>query len=488
MVQESHSVTDLRSALRLLAASGDAPLTIREPVSPQFELAAAYAWFGGGTPVAGRPRGERALLFEQGGPLAASVLVGLFASRRRCAALLGCEELDIGERLVEAVRQPLEPVLVEGAPCQEVVHERVDLARLPIPTISPGDAGPYITMGVVFGSDPDGSLGNISIHRLCVQSADRLTIWMVPGRDLEQLYLAAKAQGRRLPISINIGLDPAVYVAAACTGPLAPPGSNELGIAGAIRGRAIGIAPCRSVPAHCIAHAEYVLEGEITHETIPESRPSSKSMPEFLGYDGAPHPALPVVHVTAITHRRDPVFQTVIGPGCEQSNLLAFGMEAGILDFLGRYVTKRVCNVRAHPGGGGQLLVFIQVSKTADQDDGMIRRAGTAVLGAFRMVKQVVLVDDDVDLFNDSDLWWAMATRFQVGRDAIVIGNIQGFPLDPSQSADFHSGLSAAGNTDKVVLDCTVPFRLRRRFQRSRFGAIPEGVLKEILEKTTRCE
>jgi len=110
----------------------------------------------------------------------------------------------------------------------------------------------------------------------------------------------------------------------------------------------------------------------------------------------------------------------------------------------------------------------------------VVRRAGTALLGAFRMIKQVVLVDEDVDIFDDSDVWWAMATRFQAGRDLIVNKNQQGFPLDPSQNPEFHNNLSAAGMTDKVVFDCTVPFELRNRFRRSEFGAVHQDLVNQL--------
>lgn len=475
-------IHDLRSTLRYLGLVGDPPLVVRSNISHYHEIAAAYAWYGGGTPVAGPTQGEHAVLFDNVGPGSAQVLLGMFSSRKRCASLLGCEEAYIGHRLLDAVINPIAPVEANEVPCQEEVERTPDLQQLPIMTTAPGDAGPYITMGVVMASNQDGRLGNISVHRLCVKSANELTIWMVPGRDLERLYLTAKAEGRRLPVSINIGLDPAIYIASACTGPLTPPGFDELSVAGAMRERAVEVSSCSTVAAQCIANAEYVIEGEIGHEVLPESDRGGKSLPEFLGYDGGAHPGLPVVYVTAITHRRNPIFQAVIGPGLEQSHLLAFGMEAAALDFLSRYVSDRFKNVRAHPGGGGQLLLFVQMQKENEQDDAVARRAGTALMAAFRMVKQIVLVDEDVNIFNDADVWWAMATRLQAGQDIITVDNIQGFPLDPSQTPEFHKGISSVGATGKVCFDCTVPFRLRERFQRSEFGSVPDEVKEELMQ------
>lgn len=481
MMEALRTIASLQDALVALSDAGDPPLRISHRIDPYCEIAGAYAWYGAGAPTSKGIGGERALLFDNVGPGRASVLLGLFGSRDRCAYLLGCRKEEIAERLIAAAKSPIPPTVTTAPiPSQEVVLERGDLLSLPIPTAASTDSGPYITMGVVLASEPDGTHGNISIHRMCVKTPDTLTIWMVPGRDLEQLYLRARDQGQRLPISINIGLDPAIYVASACTGPLAPRGLNELGLAGAIRQQAVRLAPCLNIPVMCIADAEYVIEGEIGLETVPEGPPDAKSMPEFLGYDGTPHPTLPVVYVKTITHRENPVFQSVIGPGHEQSHLLAFGMEAAILDFFRQYVTHMVRNVRAHSGGGGQLLIFVQVRKQNDQDDGIVRRGAIAVLGAFRMVKQIVLVDDDVDLYDDQDVWWAMATRFQAGKDILIVPNVQGFPLDPSQKPEFHPSLSGVGMTDKVVLDCTVPFGRRERFKRSEFSQPSEELMREI--------
>lgn len=194
------------------------------------------------------------------------------------------------------------------------------------------------------------------------------------------------------------------------------------------------------------------------------------SMPEFLGYNGKPHPGLPVVKIKAITHRSDPIFQTVIGPGYEQSILLGLGMEAAILYFLRQHVTKRVTNTYCSSAGGGYLLLFLQFRKETEQDDGVVRQAALAVFGAFRMIKQIVLVDDDVDVFSEEDIWWAMTTRFQVDRDLLKVNNVQGFPLDPSQDPAYSATITSPGLTAKAVFDCTVPFRLKDTFRRTVFA------------------
>ncbi|PPC91362.1 MAG: carboxylyase [Methylobacter sp.] len=467
----STDISDLRTALEFLKTQDGELQTISQPVQAFCEISAIYAEKAGGVPVKPPTRQGPAMLFERVMPVDQPVVLGVFGSRERCAAYIGTTPDKIADCLIEASKNPLSPRYVDTAPVhQHVQTEAIDLSRLPIPTVTSDDAGPFVTLGLAMAKDPNGNGRNISVHRMCVQGPDTLTIWMVPGRHLESFYLAAKAQGKNLPIAIHIGLDPAIYMASCCPSPLIPLGFNELDIASRLRGRAYEIASCKTIDADCISHAEYVLEGEITHELIPESQDAKYSLPEFLGYNGKVHPGLPVVKIKAITHRNNPIYQTVIGPGYEQSNLLAFGLEAAILDFLRKHVCQRVSNAYCSPAGGGYLLLFLQFQKQNELDDGMVRQAALAVFGAFKMIKQIVLVDADVNVFSEEDVWWAMTTRFQVDVDLISVTNVLGFPLDPSQSPVFSPTISSQGLTAKAVFDCTVPYRLKAAFARVEFS------------------
>lgn len=465
----SSVIHDLKSALDYLDEAGEGPLRYTLPVKAEHELAALYAAQGGGVPVASPTGPGRPMLFEHVKPVDKPVLAGMFGTRKRCAMLLGAHEYRMADFLLDAAANPVEPVKCEQPPCQEVIQEGVDLSRLPVPTMTMKDAGPYITLGLVVAKHPVTGESNISIHRLWIKSNNELTIWMVPGRHLEGFYLAAKEMGIPLPISINIGLDPAVYMASCCTGSVAPEGFNELAIAGGLRGQPVKISACVSVDADCLSEAEYVLEGEITHDYAPEGQPGGYSMPEFLGYDGKSHPHLPVVRITGITSSANAIYQTVIGPGYEQSNLLALGMEAGVLQYVRRHITSRMTNAYCSSSGGGQLLLFAQFHKLSDEDDLAVRHAGTMILRSFRMIKQVIMVDEDVNLFSEEEVWWAMATRFQADVDIIVLPKLEGFHLDPSQMPGMSPGITRPGMTAKAAFDCTVPYGMKNQFIRTSF-------------------
>lgn len=227
-------------------------------------------------------------------------------------------------------------------PCQEVVHlaseDGFDLNRLvPAPTNTPDDAGPYITMGMCCASHPDTGESDVTIHRLCIQGKDELSIFFTPGaRHIGAMAERAEQLGQRLPISISIGVDPAIQVASCFEPPTTPLGYNELSIAGALRGEPVRLCRCLTIPEQAIAHAEYVIEGEvIPHVRVQEDQNSHTgyAMPEFPGYTGLASSQCWLIKVKAVTHRRDPTMQTCIGPSEEQvSHWLEQPQAAG--DFL----------------------------------------------------------------------------------------------------------------------------------------------------------
>jgi 4-hydroxy-3-polyprenylbenzoate decarboxylase len=469
-------IFDLRSALDLLERNPRELLTTREPVDPIGELAAVYAKVAAGTPVKPPTKSGPAMLFKTVKGYDIPVLVGVHASRRRVAMMMGCASDQLAPMLTKALESPLSPVPFDGAnaPCQEVVHTSpVDIPRLlPAPTNTPLDAGPYFGMGLIRAEDPETGQADVTIHRLCIQGPDLLTVYLVPGRHIELFRMKAEAMGRSLPISINMGLDPAIYVSACFEPPTTPAGFDELRIAGALRGRPVELVDCISVPTKAIARAEIVLEGEILpHERMREDEHSRTgfAMPEFPGYMGEARQALPVIKVKAVTHRRDPILQTIVGPGLEHCNLAGIPTEAAILRLIEAGMPGRVSNVYAHPAGGGKYLAVIQFTKDSPVDEGRQRQAALMAFSAFSELKHVILVDEDVDIYDTNDVLWAMTTRYQGDVSTVFIPGVRCHPLDPSQSPQFSPSIPAPGISCKTIFDCTVPYHLKETFRRAPF-------------------
>lgn len=419
-------VRDLRSALEFLRGMQGQLAETEVEVDPAAELSGVYRYVGAGGTVKRptRTNGPAVLFKNLKGHHGASAAIGVLASRERVARLLGCAKEDLGRLLCESVASPIAPVLDESpAPCQEVVHlasePDFDLFRLlPAPTNTPVDAGPYITLGMCYATHPDTGCSDVTIHRLCIQ-----------GRD-------------------------------------------ELSIAGAIRGEPVRLCRCVSVAERAIAHAEFVIEGEIVPGVrVQEDQHSGTgfAMPEFPGYNGVASSECWLLKVKALTHRRAPILQTCIGPSEEHVNMAGIPTEASILGMLERAMPGRVKNVCAHRSGGGKYMAILQMCKKAPTDEGRQRQAALLAFSAFPELKHVVLVDEDVDIFDTDDVLWALNTRYQGDLDTVFIPGVRCHPLDPSAGPEYDARIRDRGISCKTIFDCTVPFEQKARFERAAF-------------------
>lgn len=474
-------VIDLRSALELLESIPGQMVHTDVEVDPSAELAGVYRYVGAGGTVARPTKTGPAMTFEnvKGHP-GAKVVIGLLASRKRVGYLLNSKPEKLGFMMRDAVKNAIAPVVVDKAKaqCQEVVHlatdEGFDIRKLiPAPTNTPEDAGPYVTLGMCYASDVETGESDVTIHRLCLQSKDEISMFFTPGaRHLGAFREKAEALGKPLPISISIGVDPAIEIASCFEPPTTPLGFNELSIAGAIRGKAVELAPCVTIDEKCIANAEYVIEGELlVGARVREDQNSNtgKAMPEFPGYTGPANAELPVIKVKAVTHRVNPIMQTCIGPSEEHVSMAGIPTEASILDMVERAMPGRVQNVYAHSSGGGKFIAVIQFKKTVPSDEGRQRQAALLAFSAFPELKQVILVDEDVDIFDTNDVLWAMTTRMQADFDIVTIPGVRCHPLDPSNDPACSWSIRDHGIACKTIYDATVPFNQKARFQRAKF-------------------
>lgn len=474
-------VIDLRSALELLESIPGQMVHTDVEVDPSAELAGVYRYVGAGGTVARPTKTGSAMTFEnvKGHP-GAKVVIGLLASRKRVGYLLNSKPEKLGFMMRDAVKNAIAPVVVDKAKaqCQEVVHlatdEGFDIRKLiPAPTNTPEDAGPYVTLGMCYASDVETGESDVTIHRLCLQSKDEISMFFTPGaRHLGAFREKAEALGKPLPISISIGVDPAIEIASCFEPPTTPLGFNELSIAGAIRGKAVELAPCVTIDEKCIANAEYVIEGELlVGARVREDQNSNtgKAMPEFPGYTGPANAELPVIKVKAVTHRVNPIMQTCIGPSEEHVSMAGIPTEASILDMVERAMPGRVQNVYAHSSGGGKFIAVIQFKKTVPSDEGRQRQAALLAFSAFPELKQVILVDEDVDIFDTNDVLWAMTTRMQADVDIVTIPGVRCHPLDPSNDPACSWSIRDHGIACKTIYDATIPFNQKARFQRAKF-------------------
>lgn len=477
----STPIHDLRSALDFLKEIPGQLVETDVEIDPEAELCGVYRHVGAGGTVQRPTKEGPAMIFNsiKGHP-GARVAIGLLANRERVAKMLDADPRRLGFLLNDAVLNPIEPIEVseDQAPCHEAVHlaseEGFDVRKLvPAPTNTPEDAGPYITLGLCYASDPETHVSDVTIHRLCLQSADEISIYMVPGaRHIGAFYEKAEKLGKPLPISISIGVDPAIELATCFEPPTTPLGYDELNVAGALRGEPVRMAKCLTIDERCIAHAEYVIEGELLPGKRVEEDQNThtgKAMPEFPGYTGPANPSLPIIKVKAVTTRTNPIMQTCIGPSEEHVSMAGIPTEASIIQMIERAMPGRLKNVYCASPGGGKFMAVLQVKKSAPSDEGRQRQMALLAFSSFSELKHIFLVDEDVDPFDMNDVLWAMNTRFQGDADIITIPGIRTHPLDPSNDPTMSPSIRDHGIACKTIFDCTVPYDQKDRFVRCQF-------------------
>ncbi len=375
---------------------------------------------------------ERPVIFENVMGHDMSVFGGITSSRDVIAAGLGTTKEKLLFKLVEALRNPVEPDVVENAPCQEVVEMNPDLSKLPLLMHLEGDGGKYATATCSVLKDPETGR-NMSYHRLMFHGGNKFTARLIPKRQTRTTY--DKVEGD-LEMAVCIGNSVPVMVAASL-GP--PPGSDELAIANAL-GKT-DLVKCKTKDLEVPAESEIVLEGRLTRELdregpfvdLTETRDFERQEPVFV--------------VDCMTMRKDAMYQALLAGRLEHKILMGMPKEPTIFNEV-----SKVCeckNVLVTEGGGSWLHGVVQIAKK-NPDDG--RKAIEAAFIGHKSMKHVIVVDADVDIYDSNAIEWALATRFQADKDAIIMPNQPGSSLDPSGD---HSGKKTM--ITKVGLDATIP-------------------------------
>ncbi len=391
--------------------------------------------------------GFRNIKGHPGGRIVAGVIA---SSRKMIGIVLGCEPTleAIHARVTAGMTAPIEPVMVETGSCKEVIikGDDVDLGKLPVPIWTPEkDAGPYLTPLWVT-KDPDTGRRNIGIRRCQIKGRDRTGILFgAPDRGGAIHHAKYKARGEHMPAAIFIGGDPVQYLVAP-----ARYGSDELAVAGGIRGEAIPMVKCETVNLEVPAESEIVIEGHILIDEVEPEGPFG----EFTGFMAGGREG-PVFRVTCITHRRDPIVLGVISqfPPSESSMIKRALLEAGLKKHLSVDLNlPGITDVHALEAGGATATLWISMKKMYT---GHVDQTAMGVMGHFGMsyYKWIVLCDDDIDINDPFMRDWVMAWRVRPDKDIKMIANTASVELDPSS---FEPGKTQADITGaKMIIDAT---------------------------------
>lgn len=432
--------TRFRTAMHRLDRAGRL-LKVRSRLDPHLEVAG----------IMHRYDGDLAMHFERVGDYSVPVCANFVVSLANVMAIFERDLTGIRACMERGLGGSLKPRIVQAGPCQEVVVTReIDLEGMfPVLFHAEGDFGKYITGGVVLARDPENGIHNASIHRLCLLGGDRAAIKLDWGRHLRVLY--EKAQQKKVPleIAVVIGGDLALTYAAATMGLQVPLERDELDVASSLKGEPLELVRCCSVDLAVPAESEIVLEGEILPDQFAQEGPFI----EFLGLHSGVGPS-PVVQFKAVTHRRSPYYYAICGR--ETTVLRKFTLEAAILRTL-KAAVPIVRDVNLTDGGLNRFHLVISVHKVTPEDEGYQRNAIFAAVTALKDLDMVIVVDDDIDIHNPTDVEYALAVRMEASRDIIQLPGARGHEYIP---------VSDLGVRTKVGIDATVPVSERERFRR----------------------
>jgi len=378
------------------------------------------------------------------------VVGGIVRNRKQVALSLNCSEKELGKKVLQAMQRPIPPVIVKDAPCQEVVitGEAIDLTRLPIVFQHEQDGAPYIGSAVQLARWGNYGL-NAGMYRHMFRTKDTMGIDLNSPSDLRLFYAQSNAQGKPLEIAAAIGLHATELLAGSYA---APTGVSEMGFAGALRGEPVEMVKCRTIGVEVPANAEIVLECEI----LPGGWIGDEGRYGEFHMVAGTVKHNPIVKVKAITHRRNPIFYSLLMPQ-EVHGLNGPLREAVAWNIL-EAARLRPAAIRA-PHGGCTLFELIVALDHPNPGEG---KAAIMALLALMGVKLVTVVDEDINIFDDEELRWAVALRVQADKDVLIVSNAQAKHMDPT----VRHHLLPPGQlptTSKMGIDATIPPDIDRR-------------------------
>lgn len=421
-MERGKSNLGFRDFMETLEKSGE--LThIKKPVSTEYEIASII-----------EAMHEKPAFFESIKESPYPVVAGLVSSKDLIARAIGSEKNHLLPYLSSAIEKPVPPNIVGTGECQEVTENEVDLAKLPIMRYTEKDGGKYIPSAISIIKDPQTGNRNMCFHRLMFLNKNHFAVRIVEDRGTDTVL---KKAGGELDIAICLGNSTSVLLAAATS---LPKGVDELGMANALE--KIELVRCKTVDVEVPKNCEIVLEGQITKENTSEG--------PFLDLTGTIDKVRqqPIIKINCVTHRKEPIYQTILAGRNEHKFLMGMPKEPTIYNEV-----NKVCqckDVYITPGGCSWLHAVVQIKKE-DPEDG--KKAIAAAFEGHKSLKHCVVVDEDIDIYDPHDVEWAIATRFQADKNAAILPNQPGSSLDPS--GDLSEGKKA--RTAKAGLDATIP-------------------------------
>ncbi len=422
--------------------------TVRSKVSTKYEIAGITA----------KVDGSDAVLFENIRKSNFRLVSNLVGTRKRFALAVGGQENEIHSKVISAIKRAKKPKVVPSGKFME--NQSKNLLSMPIVTHFEKESGPFITSSIVHATNPDTGRQNSSFHRLMPIDKTHLSVRMVEDRHLHRSFMDAKAHGEDLGVAITVGVHPAVSIAGAYQ---AEWGKDEMDIANSLLGGELSLTKLPYSGLNVPSGTEIVLEGKVLQDkTHPEW------MVEMLQtYDHKRDQ--PVFELENMFHRNRPIFHDVLSGFSEHRLLMGMPIESKLNGDLKRAFsqTKRVSMTN---GGCNWLHAVVQIKKKSESDP---RKVIKKTFESHRSLKQVTVVDEDIDPDNAEAVEYAMATRFQADKDLVILSKVRGSSLDPSSD-------QKKLQTAKMGIDATCPLSKRAEgFELAKIPTIDKIDLKK---------
>ncbi len=447
---------DLRTFIEYLKQKGEVT-TVDGQLSPAYEIGAAIK-------LISERNGSVAFMNKVKG-YPGPVVGNLLGAKRRLAMAMGVNEVDLAETYLSRRQKPIKPSLMGDGPVKmNIISKDIDVRKsIPVLTHYEKDAGPYFTSGIIISKDPETGIRGMGIHRVQVKGPRTLGIFL-NSPPLATFFEKAEKRGEPLEIAIVLGLDPVSFFSSVIW---VPEGMDKFDIAGGLSGRSIPLVRCESIDQEVPAYAEFVLEGKV----LPNRREPEGPLGESSGYYFAFNN--PVAEIQVIMHRDKPIYHALMPFSGEEDVLIDFSWQMENKSLLLDSIPglKDIC---LHNMG---LITLAQIHKDQEKD---ACRIINLLFECGMPNKIVVAVDEDVDIYNDRDVQWAIATRFQPDRNVLIKSNMPGLGIDPSttQTESVSSGAKVlVTETSKIGLDATKPLSAPERFERIR---VPPDVRKKV--------
>ncbi|NBG88805.1 UbiD family decarboxylase [Isachenkonia alkalipeptolytica] len=424
-----------RKTLGLLEAS-DRLLHCHEPVDPIYELGAVLDYFDS----------EKPIVFSKVKGHKVPVVGGIFGERQIYYDLMGMTKEDRLERIMDAIANPKPPKLLEDGPIKEnIITRNIDIGRMfPIPKSNGEDSERFITAGMLVVKDPETKKTYMAVRRFQINEKDEINA-LISGASPLLLKHFKELEEKRQPLecALVLGYDAEYLLASQISSEKY--GVDKYHVDSALRGEPLELVKCHSVDLEVPAYAEMVFEGHL----IPNKRVDEGPFGELMGYYGEVAPN-PVMKIQTVMHRNEPYFQHAF-PSREEHLSNGLIREAEVFSYVNNLVDAK--DVHITVGGGCRFHGIIQIKKNHEGDP---KTAIMGALGSSKDIKHVVVVDEDIDIYNYKDVELALASRVQAGKDLVVIQGALGSGLEASHVAQ--------GYTDKIGIDGTKPLGEQGKF------------------------